>query len=126
MRLLESSAHRQPGRAGMFVSVLVHTAVIALAVAGGIPTLPAPDLGGIPDVIPPPGAALDAALDPSRGLFGAGGSLAEAVGTGVGAGALDTGSPLEGRGVERQVALVDAPLATRPWRRARAPASITW
>src|SRR5689334_20716474 len=113
MRLLESSARRQRRRAGMVVSVVVHTAAIGLAVVatararvpeerrpepliyvapappapaperaapatpssapavpGAAPTIPTPDLSRIPDVIPPPGAALDPGVDPSRGLFG--------------------------------------------------------
>ncbi len=152
MRLLESSARRQRRRAGMVVSVVAHTAVIALAVVatargtpappeevhdliyrapvpasapvvprtapaapssataapGSVPTLPTPDLRTIPDVIPPPGAPLDPALDPSRGLFGPGRGLATA-GDAPGSGGVDTGAPLAAEAVERQVLLVGAP-----------------
>jgi protein TonB len=153
MRLLESSARRQRRRAGMVVSVVAHTAVIALAVVatargtpappevvrdliyvvpppppapepdraapatpssaptapGGTPTLPTPDLSRIPDVIPPPGAAMDPAIDPSRGLFGPPGGLTGAVVGGAGSGGVDRGSPLAAAEVERQVLLVGAP-----------------
>lgn len=154
MRLLESSATRQRRRAGMVVSVVVHTAAIGLAVvatararvpeerepeplfyatptsappetrpapaapaapsraasaAPAAPSLPMPDLTSIPDVIPAPGAAIDALVDPARGLFDAPGRLSDAVGTGGGTPLGSGDAPRAAAEVERQVLLVGAP-----------------
>lgn len=154
MRLLESTATRQRRRAGMAVSVVVHTAAIGLAVVATararvpearpvepliyvaptsapapVPTraapaspssappspspvapLPLPDLAHVPDAIPAPGQAIDALVDPARGLFDATRRLSDVVGTGVGSTPPGSGgSPFAAAEVERQVALVGAP-----------------